>query len=225
VSDQPPARKGGIAALSWALSITFNVIAPILTYNQLHAHGYAEFTALLAGMAWPLVDTAIYLAWHRRVDEFAMITLLLMAITIVITLVGPQSAQLLLIKDSFVTGLFGLICLGTLAAPRPLMFYFGRKFGTDGTAEGVAYWNGLWRHESFRTVQRNLTIGWGVAFVLEALVRIGLSFVLSTAGMVTLNSFLSYAVFGALMVWTLMYATRARAKGAAAAAAETAAAA
>lgn len=44
------------------------------------------------------------------------------------------------------TGLFGVVVLGSLLLPRPVMFYFGRKFATDGTAEGLAYWNGLWRY-------------------------------------------------------------------------------
>jgi hypothetical protein len=215
---QAPARRGGSAALGWVLSIGLNIVAPIITYNQLHDSGHSDFIALVASAVWPIVDTVIYLLWHRRMDEFAAFTLLFMAMTIVVTLVGPHSARLLLIKDSFVTGAFGVICLVSLAAPRPLMFYFGRKFATDGTAEKVAWWNGLWQFEGFRTVQRNLTIGWGVGYLAEALVRIGLSFVLSTSGMVTLNSVLSYAVTGALIVWTIMYAKRARAQGEAAAA-------
>ena len=65
------------------------------------------------------------------------------ALTAVISFVGPHDAKLLLAKDSFVTGLFGLLCLATLAAPRPLMFYFGRKFATVNygmlyTAKGTA---------------------------------------------------------------------------------------
>ncbi|MEV5511151.1 VC0807 family protein [Streptomyces orinoci] len=212
---EAPARKGGAAALGWVLTIAFNIVAPILTYNQLHSSGHGEATALLASAAWPVVDMAVYLAWHRRIDEFAAITLVFMAATIVVTVAGPHSARMLLIKDSFVTGAFGLVCLASLAAPRPLMFYFGRKFATDGTAEAVAWWNGLWRYEGFRQVQRNLTIGWGVAYVIEALVRVGLSYVLSTSGMVTVNSVLSYGVTGVLVFWTITYARRSRARAAA----------
>lgn len=41
--------------------------------------------------------------------------------------------------QSAVTGLFGLVLLISLLLPRPVMFYFGRKFGTDGSREGVAH--------------------------------------------------------------------------------------
>jgi len=223
MSDQAPAKGGGAAsAAGWVLTIGCNIVAPIVTYNQLTEHGYGEFTALLVSGVWPLVDMAIHLAWRRRIDEFAMVILIFLGLTIAVTLVGPHSARLLLVKESVVTGLFGLLCLATLAAPRPLMFYFGRKFGTDGTAEAVERWNGLWAFPGFRRVQRNLTLGWGLAYVAEAALRIGLSYTLSAGAMVTLNSVLSYGVTAVLIAWTITYAKRARARGAAATAAASA---
>ncbi|MDH6137647.1 hypothetical protein P3T37_007080 [Kitasatospora sp. MAA4] len=219
-TPQPaPARKGSAAALGWLLSIGFNVVAPIVIYNQLHAHGVGDFTALLLSGLGPVLDIAVYLAWHRRVDEFAIISLVFVALTAIVSLVGPHDARLLLVKDSFVTGLFGLLCLASLAAPRPLMFYFGRKFATDGTPAAVAWWNGLWQFPGFRTVQRNLTIGWGVGYLAEAALRIALVYTLSTSAMVTVNNVLPYVVTGGLVFWTISYARRAQARGAAAAAA------
>ncbi|MFB7662807.1 VC0807 family protein [Kitasatospora sp. NPDC056138] len=223
MSDQTPARRSGVSALGWVLTIVCNIVAPILTYNQLTGHGCNDFTALLVSAGWPVLDLLINIAWKRRLDEFAVISLIFVALTMAVTLVGPHSARLLLVKDSLVTGLFGVLCLITLAAPRPLMFYFGRKFATDGSAEALERWNGLWVHESFRTVQRNLTLVWGVAYLAEAALRVGLSYALSTGGMVTLNSVLSYGVTAVLIGWTITYAKRARARGAAAQEAATAA--
>lgn len=123
-------------------------------------------------------------------DEFAVISLVFVALTLAVSAIGPHDARLLLAKDSFITGLFGVLCLATLAAPKPLMFYFGRKFATDGTPEAVAWWNGLWEFPGFRRVQRNLTIGWGAAYVVEAAVRVVLVYSLSRAVMVTVNNVL-----------------------------------
>ncbi|WP_145905077.1 VC0807 family protein [Kitasatospora viridis] len=216
-----PARKRSSAALGWVISIAFNVVAPILIYNHFHGHT-SEYVALLLSGLGPVLDIVIYLAWHRRADEFAMISLLFVAITVVVSFIGPHDARLLLAKDSAVTGLFGLLCLATLAAPRPLMFYFGRKFATDGTPEQVAWWNGLWQFEGFRTVQRNLTIGWGVGMLVEAVVRIACVYSLSHGTVVTVNSVLPYAFTGVLVFWTMSYARRAQARGAARAALATA---
>ncbi|MFF4189253.1 VC0807 family protein [Streptomyces sp. NPDC001691] len=209
----PPARSGGAAALGWVLTIGLNVVAPILTYNALHDHGWSEFTALLAGGAWPVLDSVFHLAWRRRLDEFAIVTLVFLVITAVVSLVGAHSARALLVKDSAVTGLFGLLCLATLLAPRPLMFYFGRKFATDGTAESTAWWNGLWQYEGFRRTITTMTAVWGVAYCLEAVARVGLVYALSTDVMVYLSPFMIYGVLGILVVWTTLYGKRSRRRG------------
>ncbi|MEV6833890.1 VC0807 family protein [Streptomyces sp. NPDC051133] len=209
----PPARSRGNAVGGWVLTIALNVVAPILTYNALHDHGWSEFAALLASGVWPLVDSAVHLAWRRRLDEFAIVTLVFLVITAVVSLVGPHSAKALLIKDSAITGLFGLLCLATLLAPRPLMFYFGRKFATDGTPASTSWWNGLWQFEGFRTTVRTMTTVWGAAYCLEALARVALTSLLSTDTMVTLSPVLIYGVLGGLILWTTMYGKQARRRG------------
>ncbi|GAB2751560.1 VC0807 family protein [Kitasatospora kifunensis] len=212
-SPPAPARKQKAAAIGWLLTIGFNVVAPILIHNFAHAHGASEFTAILLSGLGPVADTAVYLAWHRRVDEFAVISLIFLALSGVAALVGPHDAKLLLAKDSLVTGLFGLVLLASLVASRPMMFYFGRKFATDGTQEQVAWWNGLWQFEGFRRVQRNLTIGWGIGFVIEAVLRVVFVYSLSNGQALAVNNVLPYAFTGGLIFWTMKYARRAQARG------------
>ncbi|MGW4687120.1 VC0807 family protein [Streptomyces sp. NPDC004244] len=219
----PPARSGGAAAIGWILTIGLNVVAPIITYNYLHDHGWSEVSALLISGAWPVVDNIVVLAWRRKLDEFAMVTLAFLVITAVVSLAGANSTRTLLIKDSCVTGLFGLLCLATLLAPRPLMFYFGRKFATDGTPESTAWWNGLWQLEGFRRTQAVMTAVWGVAYLLEAGVRIALAYVLDTDTMVAISPVMAYGVLGALALWTVYYGKKAKAEGARRAAARAAA--
>ncbi|RSS44669.1 VC0807 family protein [Streptomyces sp. WAC08241] len=211
----PPARSGGAAAIGWALTIGLNVVAPILTYDTLtEDHGWSEFGALLVSGVWPVLDSAVMVAWRRKVDEFAVVSLVFLVITAVVSLVGAHTARALLIKDSGVTGLFGLLCLATLLAPRPLMFYFGRKFATDGTPESAAWWNGLWQFDGFRSTMRTITLVWGVGYLVEALVRIVLAYALSTSAMVVLSPVLIYATLGALALWTAWFSRRRAAEGA-----------
>ncbi|MBT2467545.1 hypothetical protein J7E97_06595 [Streptomyces sp. ISL-66] len=215
----PPARSGAAAAIGWILTIGFNVVAPILTYNMLTDRGWSEFAALLLSGAWPVVDSVVHLAWRRKVDEFAVVTLVFLVITALVTLIGAHSARALLIKDSGVTGLFGVLCIATLFAPRPLMFYFGRKFGTDGTTEGVAYFNGLWQYPGFRSAMRRMTTVWGIAYLAEACLRVALAFLLSVDTMVVLSPVLIYGVLVSLIFWTIRFSKRTQAEGEARAAA------
>ncbi|WP_327735386.1 hypothetical protein OG749_17655 [Streptomyces nojiriensis] len=210
----PPKRSAGATALGWILTIGLNVVAPLITYNVLTKdHGWSEFSALLLSSAWPVLESAISLAWRRKLDEFAVVTLVFLVITAVVSLVGAHSARALLIKDSGVTGLFGLLCLGTLLAPRPLMFYFSRKFATDGTPESTAWWNGLWQYEGFRTTLTRMTLVWGLTYVAEAIVRVALAYTLPTETMLVVSPIMIYAVLGALGVWTARYAKRSQAEG------------
>ncbi|MBL1091740.1 hypothetical protein JK360_20460 [Streptomyces sp. 9-7] len=197
----------------WVLTIALNVAAPIITYNALRDQGWSEFAALLAGGAWPVLDSVVHLLWRRRLDEFAVVTLVFLVITAAVSLIGSHSTLALLVKDSAISGLFGLLCLATLMAPRPLMFYFGRKFATDGTAASTAWWNGMWQFEGFRNTTRTMTTVWGVAYCLEAAVRIALAYVLSTDTVVVLSPILMYGVLGALILWTTMYGKRSRRRG------------
>ncbi|MFJ9340655.1 VC0807 family protein [Streptomyces sp. NPDC101733] len=207
-------------AIGWILTIGLNVVAPILTFNTLtQDHGWSDFSALLLSGVWPVLDSVVHVAWRRKLDEFAIVTLVFLVITAFVTLVGAHTARTLLIKDSAVTGLFGALCLATLLTPRPLMFYFGRKFGTDGTKEGVAYFNGLWRYPDFRRAMRRMTTVWGVAYLIEATLRVVLAFALPTATMVTLSPFLIYGFLGGLILWTVRYSKRTQAEGEARAAA------
>ncbi|MEU2711759.1 VC0807 family protein [Streptomyces sp. NPDC007205] len=209
----PPARSRGSAMGGWFLTIALNAAAPILTYNALRDQGWSEFAALLVSGVWPMLDSAVHLAWRRRLDEFAVVTLVFLVITAVVSLVGAHSTRVLLLKDSAITGLFGLLCLATLLAPRPLMFYFGRKFATDGSAASTAWWNGLWQFEGFRTTVRTMTTVWGVAYCTEAVARVALASVLSTGTMVTLSPVLIYGVLGSLILWTTLYGKRAGRRG------------
>ncbi|MGA6152241.1 VC0807 family protein [Stenotrophomonas sp. NPDC087984] len=227
ISDRPaaPARSRGAAILGWVVTLTLNVAAPILTYNALRDHGWSEFAALLLSSAWPVVDGAVHIVWRRRLDELAIVTLVFIVITAVVSTVGAHSARALLIKDSAVTGLFGLLCLATLLTPRPLMFYLGRKFATDGTEASTTWWNGLWNVDGFRKAMLTMTTVWGVAYCMESAVRIVLSYTLRTDTMVVLSPVLIYAVLASLGVWTGVYGKRSRRKGQARAAAAAAAAA
>lgn len=220
-----PARSGAAAAVGWILTIGLNIVAPILTYGALTDRGWSDFSALLASGVWPVLDTVIHLAWRRKLDEFAVVTIFFLVLTAVVSLVGTHSARALIVKDSAVTGLFGVLCLATLLAPRPLMFYFGRRFATDGTPESAAWWNGLWQYEGFRAVQRRMTVVWGVAYLVEAAVRIALSYALSVDAMVVINPILTYGTLGLLILWTIRTGQRSRAEGEARRAAAEAAAA
>ncbi|MFC4912788.1 VC0807 family protein [Actinomadura gamaensis] len=208
------ARQGGSPITTIVPAIVFNVVLPFASYSLLTGHGVSPVRALLLISLWPAADTLAHLVLKRRVDEFGVMMLVLMLLG-ALSAVAYNTTELFFLKDSAITGLLGLTYLGSLALPKPIMFYLGRKFATDGSAERLAWWNGLWQHAEFRRTQYRLTIVWGAAFLLEAAVRIPLTYLLPTGVMVLMSTVMPMAVVAALVTWTIRVGKQSRARGAA----------
>ncbi|CAM5506202.1 hypothetical protein GCM10010329_63780 [Streptomyces spiroverticillatus] len=205
--------------LNWGPTLLFSVVLPWVTYGMLTDGGVEPVTALFLIAIWPLAEVGIFYGLHRRVDEFGVMILGVLVLGAVGALVF-HSEKMVFVKDSAVTGLLGLAFLATLFLERPMMFYFGRKFATDGSAEGVARWNGLWdAYPGFRSSQRKLTVVWGVAFLAEAGVRIALTYVLDTQTMVGVSGILPFVVLAGLLTYTISTGKKGRARMAGAGAA------
>lgn len=197
-------------ALSWLQTILLDVVGPVVVYYLLTGNGVGDVPALVISGAVPAVSLVITAVLERRVDEIGLIVLILLAVSVVAALLF-NDPRVLLIKDSAVTGLFGLVFLASLLAPRPLTFFFGRKFATGGNPARVAWWNGLWQFAAFRHVQRVLAVVWGVGLLAEAALRVVLALLLPVPVMVVINSVLPLAVTALLVTGTIVYGRRARA--------------
>ena len=207
MSIAEPASKSTNPLATWLPTMMFNVALPIATYLVLSGNGMADVPALLLSGVWPVLELGLSYARTRHLDELSILVLIFLVIGVVTSL-AFDSARLLLIKESALTGLFGIVLLASLLAKRPLMFYFGRKFATDGSPEKVAWWNGLWQYEGFRRGQRVLTVVWGGAFLGEALVRVVLGLFLPVSTMVVINNVLPYVVLAALVFGTTTWGRR-----------------
>jgi hypothetical protein len=116
-----------------------------------------------------------------------------------------------LAKESFFTAVFGIVCLASLLAPRPLLFYTGRSFVAAGDPARAAAFSDRWQYAGFRHVMRIMTIVWGVAFLAEAGVRVALVYALPVNAALVASPLLAAGVFGALMVWTIRFGNAAQA--------------
>ena len=212
------ATKPGSVLVHWVLSIACNAVLPFVTYGQLTGHGWEPATAWAASACWPLVELGLLYAATRRIDEFSIFALLIVVIGVLSSL-AFHSLTAVQLQSAAVSALFGLAFLASLLAPRPLAFYFGRKFATDGSTEKLAWWNGLWQYPGFRRTQRMVTTVWGVAFVLMALAQAGLTRLLSAQVMVSVGNIGPLAITAVLVMWTISYSRHKSAQGAARAAA------
>src|SRR5215469_7316828 len=128
---------------TWMIELAVEAGLPYLTYLLLRSQGVSAVWALAAGAVFPAAFVVAGFARHRRLDGLGAIILATILVGVVLTVVSGD-ARFALVKESFVTGAFGLALLFSLLAPRPMMFYFGAKFATDGTPDGRARWDSIW---------------------------------------------------------------------------------
>lgn len=188
-------------------SLVINGVLPFLLYQLLKRDGVATVLALVAGSIFPLVYSFWGWARTRRLDFIAGVSLFFIVLSAAASLISG-STRFTLLKESFFTGVFGLVFLGSLLAARPLMFYVARQFGTGGDPERMGQWNARWQYPGFQRAMRVMTAIWGVVFVADALIRVGLVFVLSTSAFLVVSQVIFYSMFALTLYGTMNYGRR-----------------
>ena len=196
------------------ISIVLNAVIPVVLYHLAKRYLSAtEVTALSVAAVFPLGVSLLDLSRTRTLDPVALLSLMSIAVSIIAVALGG-STKLLLIRESFFTGLFGLACFVSLVLPRPIMFYFGRHFTAGRDPASIAEFDGGWQRLEFRHVTRLITVVWGVASLGEFLVRIGLVYTLPAAVVLVVSPIIMGGLLIATIVWTFAYIRRMRARAA-----------
>lgn len=208
-TNDTQAQAAGPNVKAWLPEMVVDGAMPYATYLVLRSQGVGNVAALAAGAVFPAGFIVVRFA-RRRLDGFGLVVLAVIALGVALSLLSGD-ARFALVKESLLTGAFGLAMLGSLAARRPLMYYSGRKFATDGTPEGLARWESYWAKSAmFRHSNRMLTVVWGTVFLAEAAIRVVAAYTLATSTAVALSAFVPLTVVALLVTWTIAYSKRTR---------------
>ena len=210
VPDRAPARFDTRQALrTWAPTLLTNVGLTLATYLVATAAGAPPVVALALGAVWPLARAAVTAIVRRHVDELSILALLALAVGVAAAL-AVHDVRILVVRNAATTALLGLVMLGSLVLRRPLIFYFGRRFATDGTPEGAARWDSYERYPSFRRANRVVTAVWGVGLLGEAVVRVVVGLWAPVVVALVVGHVLPYVVIAGLITATTVYGRRVR---------------
>jgi len=206
--------------LSLAMIGVFDIAGPLLAYSMLRSAGQSQVSALILSGAFPALGIVVGVIRHRRMDTIGVLVLAGIAVGTVLGLLSG-SPRLVLAEGSVPTAVFGLLCLGSLRARRPLIYRFALEFIGADTSKGREF-ESLWQHEGFRHAFRLYTLVWGVVYLAEAAARVIIVETASTSTALTVSKVMPYAVAGSLMVWMTVHGRRARREGERIAAAQAA---
>lgn len=194
-----PGRVGGLLRQPVVL---LNVIAPVVAYRILAGHGMPATDALAIAAAFPAAGALRGLIREGRPDPFAVLALTAIAVGLVAGLLF-HAGRILLVKESITSAVLGLMCLGSLFIGKPLMFGLRRRLYVGADSAAQADYEESWQEPGVRAEARRTTAMWGIALLVEAAIRVLLSYVLPTATMVTVSPLIAVAVLGPLGVATL----------------------
>jgi intracellular septation protein A len=212
-----PARSAllRVSYVQILLPLLLDVALPLLIYFALTSRGVATLPALVASGLAPLLNNLRGWFFSRRLEPLGIIMLTFIAVSAAASLISG-SVLFALVKDSLLTGAFGLVCLVSLLLPRPLLFYVTRQFVAADDPEKLGIWNGFWQIRSFRVAMYLVTAVWGVVFALEATARVVMALKLPPAEVVSLSPIMGFGTLALLIVWTrrTLRAERERREGA-----------
>jgi len=185
-------------------SLIVSVALPLIAVQVLLRTGTPAVTALAIAAIFPFGDALATLVRKRRFDPIAILSLV--AIVVGIGTSGiTGNVGFAVAKDSLFTLVFGLIFLGSLAAPRPMIFVLGKQFATGGDPAAAAAWDARWSLPGFRRTVRLITVVWGCGLLLEAVLRVVAAFSLPVTTSTIVSPVLQVVTFAALILWTTNY--------------------
>jgi len=197
-----------LGSIAWG--ILLNAVVPVILYKlSKRYYSASESTALIVAAIFPLGKSAFGLIRHRQLDPISILALLGIATDGVAISFGG-SPRLLLIRESLFTGVFGVACLLSLLLPRPMMFYFSRRFIAGEDPQRQERFNAAWQFSDVRFCHRLITTVWGLAFVGELIVRIILIYRLPPALVLIISPVLVGALTIVTMIWAFSYGHRVR---------------
>jgi predicted amino acid-binding ACT domain protein len=209
----PPPTQGMVPSLrTLAPRILIAGVLPLVAYTLLRPHLASDAMGLALVSVFPLADIAIERIRHGRFEPIGMIALIGITAGIISALAFHGDATMLKIRESVFTGLFGLVCLASLPARRPTMFYLGRAFATAGDADKVAEFDTIWDLPGVPARFRFITALWGVALVGEAVLRTVLAVSVSTQRFLEISPVMGWTVLGGLLWFTTRFSRESEAR-------------
>lgn len=162
-----PAKKG----LIFNVAVTvIEIGGALLLFHLAKSRGGSNVQAYLVGSAAPVVGGLVVWVRSRKFSGASAAIFAFTALSALVAVVGSTDPKVLLYKDCATTAVIGLVFgLSCILMPRPVMFYFAQRYGTDGTRAGMGAFDSMWRaNAGFRPSMYLISIAWAVVFLVQA---------------------------------------------------------
>lgn len=182
-------------------TILLDVAPPLVAYYGLRAAGTSEYVALITATALSGLRVVYGIVTSRRLDPFAAYLLLTFGLSLAVGL-ATADPKLILVGNTLVNGIGGLIFLGSCFVGTPLTQVVGERFqSSEENASTVDA-------RRLRRVHVQLSAMWGIGLLIEVAIRLVVIAHLSVDAATGVNSAITLPVIGLLVLATVVVGRR-----------------
>jgi len=200
-------KQGG----GFLVEIVVNVALPYAVYSLLQPH-YGDVRALLASSAPPMVWSVIEFARKRRADALSLLVIAGIVLSL-LAFAGGGSVKFLQLRENLVTGLIGLVFLGSAAIGKPIIYQLAVAGAARQSSAAADELRNLKDNVNFRRTMTFMTLVWGFGLLAATAIACVLVFTLSIKTYLLVSPFVGYGIMGLLALWTVWFSRRARRRG------------
>jgi len=183
------------------VEVLVNLILPYAIYIDAEPH-IGQAHALMAASLPPIIWSVVEFVRKRRLDAMSLLVITGIVLSL-LAFLGGGSVRFLQLRENLVTGLIGLVFLGSAAIGRPLIYQLARAKNLR-TSPSEADRLAKLRAESpqFRRNMTVMTLVWGFGLVTETAIACCLVFAIPIADYLIVSPVLAYGAMGLLGLWT-----------------------
>ncbi|MFF0267301.1 VC0807 family protein [Kribbella sp. NPDC004536] len=186
----------------WLLVVDIGI--PLALYYGLKALGASDLTALVVGVVPGLISSAVSLVRERRTDLLGMAVVVSMVASTVVAVIGGD-ARLLLVRNAWISLPFAGITLWSLRHPQPMTYVVTRAM----MPRRAPIMDELWATNArYRDAWKWITVWWGIATVIDAIVRVVVSYTLPISVVPATDPIITVLTIVALQIPTIVLLRR-----------------
>lgn len=200
MSDAPPEQQRSLRPL--LQTVLLDVAPPLIAYYGLRAVGASEYVALISATLLSGLRVGYGVVTAHRLDPFAAYLLLTFGLSLAVGL-ATTDPKLILVGNTLVNGIGGLIFLGSCMIGTPMTQVVGERFRKPEDATQTAEAAGR-----IRRIHVRLSAMWGVGLLIEVAIRLVVIAHTSVDVANGVNSAITLPVVGLLVLATVVVTKR-----------------
>jgi hypothetical protein len=204
-ANQPALSRRAIG-MRILVTLIYAALVPYLMYRVgTERYHLSAVNALLLAALSPAVGSLIEFVRKRQLSVLGVFALVGIAAKVVSALLF-HDARLVLISDSLLTGVYGLILLGSVLIGKPVTVVLATNMYATSPEQRAQVQQSLQASGAHRQVLI-LTAMWGIGLLLMPTISVLLTYTLPIATVVLIRPVIDYGVIAALVAGTVAYSS------------------